>query len=401
MKKNFYIVLALIFVLTLSACNGADTSEDVTKAPSDAPVISAPFSDDPVTSAPSSANLPDQNAPQTVNHANCIFDSARFNGKIQSCAYAGDGKLFVVADKLYLYDTTTAAVLAFTETPLPYFDVQIIDGGYILSGMGDDGAIVYIYDDSLALNKELTINELLPGDFVISETGVAVSTDGKNLVIAGMRGLYLYDLQSGGITTLLDLAQNAGTSTIQVSILNGLAFIQDNSQLVFYGQGVSIPVADGEEGFSIYGSMAVDGSNLKLTKPSAYDIEEMQNRNGRLFFPQTFTRNDGSLLWIDGKTGGENKLSYSTSSEGGDGVYSSEQGKYVATAVLDGNLTVRVYEVDSGKLIGTEVIENADSTYFKRIPRIYLIEGAKTAVVLLGGSISEVDTLVSTFAFGE
>ena len=391
MKKNFYIVLALIFVLTLSACNGADTSKDVTRAPSDTPVISAPSSD----------NLPERNASQTANPVNCVFDSAQFHGKIQSCTYAGNGILFVVADKLYLYDTTTATVLAVTETPLPDFNVQAIDGGYILSGMGDDGAMAYIYDGSLVLNKELIINELLPEDFVISETGIEASTDGKKLAIAGMRGLYLYDLQSGDITTLLDLGQNAGTSTIQVSLLNDLAFIQDNSQLVFYGQGVSIPVADGEEGFSIYGSMVVDGSNLKLTKPSAYDIEEMQNRDGRLFFPQTFTRNNGSLLWIDGKTGGENMLTYSTVSEGGDGVYSSECGKYVATSVLDGNLTIRVYEVDSGKLIGIEVIENADNTYFKRIPRIYLMEGAKTAVVLLGGSISEVDTLVSTFTFGE
>ena len=33
--------------------------------------------------------------------------------------------------------------------------------------------------------------------------------------------------------------------------------------------------------------------------------------------------------------------------------------------------------------------------------RIYLLDGAKTALVVLGGSISEVDTLVSTFTFGE
>ena len=46
------------------------------------------------------------------------------------------------------------------------------------------------------------------------------------------------------------------------------------------------------------------------------------------------------------------------------------------------------------------MIENSDPTYFYRIPRIYLLDGAKTAVVVLGGSISEIDTLVSTFEFG-
>ena len=81
-------------------------------------------------------------------------------------------------------------------------------------------------------------------------------------------------------------------------------------------------------------------------------------------------------------------------------MYGSEQGNYVATAVLGSNLTVRVYDVASGALVATEVIENSDPTYFNRIPRIYLLDGAKTAVVVLGGSISEIDTLVSTFEFG-
>ena len=184
-------------------------------------------------------------------------------------------------------------------------------------------------------------------------------------------------------------------------MLNGAAFAQDNSQIVFCGSGNSLPAVDGEDGFSIYGSIAVDGSNLKLTKPSAYEMEEIQSSASRLFFPQTFTQADGTLFWIDRVTGSTNTLSFSTSGEGKDGVYGSEQGNYVATAVLGSNLTVRVYDVASGALVATEVIENSDPTYFNRIPRIYLLDGAKTAVVVLGGSIIEVDTLVSTFTFGE
>ena len=151
----------------------------------------------------------------------------------------------------------------------------------------------------------------------------------------------------------------------------------------------------------LFRSIAVDGSGLKLTKPSDYEIEEMQSSVSRLFFPQTFTRANGTLLWIDRATGSANTLSFSASGEGKDGVYGSEQGNYVATAVLGSNLTVRVYDVASGELVATEVIENSDPTYFYRIPRIYLLDEAKTAVVVLGGSIDEVDTLVSTFEFGE
>ena len=386
MKKTFCMTLALIFTLALSACGKTDVP---------APAVSGSTpSDTPVVSVPTPGGQPGQSP------SSCTFDPALFGGKLQSCAYAGNGTLLVLADKLYLYDTGTSSVLATAEAPLGDFEAQAIDGGYVLSGMGDNGMMAYIYDSSLSLNKEIAVNELLQGDVVFSESGgVAASTDGKKLAFAAMGGLYLYDLESGSLTTLLDMAQNAGTASISISMLNGAAFAQDNSQIVFYGSGNSIPAL--EEGFSIYGSIAVDGSGLMLTKPSDYEMEEMQSSVSRLFFPQTFTQANGTLLWIDRATGSANTLSFSASGEGKDGVYGSEQGNYVATAVLGSNLTVRVYDVASGALVATEVIENSDPTYFYRIPRIYLLDGAKTAVVVLGGSISEVDTLVSTFTFGE
>ncbi len=387
MKKTLCITLALVFTLALSACGKTDTP---------APAVSGSDpSDTPVVSVPTPGGQPGQSP------SSCTFDPTLFGGKLQSCAYAGNGTLLVLADKLYLYDTGTSTVLATAEAPLRDFEAQAIDGGYVLSGMGDNGMMAYIYDSSLSLNKEIAVDELLQGDFVISETGgVAASTDGKKLVFAALGGLYLYDLESGSLTILLDMAQNAETASISISMLNGAAFAQDNSQIVFCGSGNSLPAVDGEDGFSIYGSIAVDGSGLKLTKPSDYEMEEMQSSVSRLFFPQAFTQADGTLLWIDRATGSANTLSFSASGEGKDGVYGSEQGNYVATAVLDGSLTVRVYDVASGALVATEVIENSDPTYFYRVPRIYLLDGAKTAVVVLGGSISEVDTLVSTFEFG-
>ena len=387
MKKTFCMTLALIFTLALSACGKTDVP---------APAVSGSTpSDTPVVSVPTPGGQPGQSP------SSCTFDPALFGGKLQSCAYAGNGTLFVLADKLYLYDTGTSSVLATAEAPLRDFEAQAIDGGYVLSGMGDSGMMAYIYDSSLSLSKEIAVNELLQGDFVVSETGgVAASTDGKKLAFAAMGGLYLYDLESGILTTLFDVTQNAGTGGIGISMLNGAAFAQDDSQIIFYGNGNTIPAVDGEDGFSIYGSIALDGSGLKLTKPSAYEIDEMQSSASRLFFPQTFTQADGTLLWIDRATGSTSTLSFSLGSEGKNGVYCSEQGNYVATAVLDGNLTVRVYDVASGERIATEVIENSDPTYFNRIPRIYLLDGAKTAIVVLGGSINDLDTLVSTFEFG-
>ncbi len=335
-----------------------------------------------------------------ANPVKCVFNSSRFGGKIRECAYAGDGKLFVVADKLYLYDTAADSVLASTETPLRSFEAQAIDKGYILSGMGNDSMMVYIYNSALTLTRKIAVDHLLTEDFVVSETGVAASTDGKKLAIATLKGLYLYDLEKEKLATLLDLTKQAGTPQIQISLLDGVAFSQDNSQILFYGRGQSIPAKKDENSFSIYGSLALDGSNLKLTKP-AYSIEEIQCRTDRLFFPQIFTKNNGTLLWLDRKTGVKNTLSFTAKGEGRNGVYSSEQGNYAATAVLGKSLTIRIYDVASGKLIATKVIQNPNSTYFSRIPKVYLLDDAKTAVVLLGSSISEVNTLVSAFQFGD
>lgn len=386
MKKSICMILSMILVLALSACSGADAPEG--------------SSGTPVTAVPPANSQTEPNT--SAAPVGCVFDPAQFDGKIQRCAYAGDGKLLVEADKLYLYDTAAAAVLAVTETPLSHFETQCIDGGYVLSGMDEDGMMMtYIYDNSLSLSKELAVNELLTGDNVVSETCVAASTDGKKLAVAAMCGLYLYDLEQESLSTLLAFDQNADTSAIRIAMPLGLAFAHDNSRLVFYAGGFSASAADGEGSFSIYGSVAVDGSGLKLTKSSANDCDEIQRRASRLFSPATFIQNNGTLAWLDGETGSEQTLSFFTGSEGSDGVYSSEQGNYAATAVLDGNLTVRVYDVNTGELIATEVIENSDSTYFSRTPRIYILEEAKTAMVLLGGSISEIDTLVSTFTFGE
>ena len=388
MKKTFCITLALILTLALSACGKTD---------SPAPAVSENVPSDVAAVPPSDGQ---QTQPISQTGTSCAFDPALFGGKIRCCAYAGNGTLFVLADKLYLYDTGTSSVLATAEAPLNNFEAQAVDGGYILSGMGDSGMMVYIYDSALSLNKEIAVNELLQGDFVVSETGgAAASTDGKKLAFAAMCGLYLYDLESGTLTTLLDVTQNAGTDSISVSMLNGAAFTQDNSQIVFFGSGSSIPAADGQEDFSIYGSIAVDGSGLMLTKPSGYEIEEMQSSVSRLFFPQTFTQADGTLLWLDRATGRADTLSFSDSGEGKDGVYSSEQGNFVAAAVLGSNLTVRVYDVASGALLADKVIENPNPTYFYRIPSIYLLDEAKTAVVVLGSSIDELDTLVSVFEF--
>ena len=104
MKKTICITLALIFTLALSACGKAD---------SPAPAVSGSNSSNtPVVS------VPDAGSQQEQSPSSCTFDPALFGGKLQSCAYAGDGTLFVLADKLYLYDTGASAVASTEAAPV-------------------------------------------------------------------------------------------------------------------------------------------------------------------------------------------------------------------------------------------------------------------------------------------
>ena len=86
MRKTFCITLALLFTLALSACGKTDSPDPAVSGstPSDAPVVSAPVSGGKKGQSPSS----------------CTFDTSLFGGKLLSCAYAGNGTLFVLADKL-------------------------------------------------------------------------------------------------------------------------------------------------------------------------------------------------------------------------------------------------------------------------------------------------------------
>ena len=61
--------------------------------------------------------------------------------------------LLNVTEQEVLSSSFTAA-----EAPLRDFEAQAIDGGYVLSGMGDSGMMAYIYDSSLSLKKEIAVN---------------------------------------------------------------------------------------------------------------------------------------------------------------------------------------------------------------------------------------------------
>jgi len=389
MRKALCAALALS-LLVLGACSAPAPTDNSEKAAPETPAAPLPASDVMKNDDPAQAS------------GFFAFDSALFQGKLTGCSYAQAGTLLVCADELYLYDTASGTVLAHCPAPAPMrdFGAAPFKDGIVLTVMGDAGAVAYIYDSELKLEETLALEELLSGDPVVDPGCVAASSDGNRLAIAGLSALYLYDRPAGQLTTLLDTAQGIGGSSCMATSLNGAAFTPDDDRVAFFGDGFSAESGNGEDSAPVWGTIGIDGSELELDWLESEGVEEMLRADGRLFFPPAISHVDRSLPWVDTASGAAHRLAFSASDEGGDGIYASEQGKYVATAELGDVLTVRVYAVDSGELLATETIEVDDSRYVGRIPQVILLDDSQAAIVLLGCGIEEIDTAVATFSFG-
>ena len=186
---------------------------------------------------------------------------------------------------------------------------------------------------------------------------------------------------------------------MQIVTMDSLTFTGNNT-LVYVGMATDTSI--GGEGVSVYGTVSTDSANLTITKKGDYkvDTEEVQKGGNLLIMPQSFDKNNGTLLMLDTISNTEKTMSFSSRSEGKDGVYCSGQGKYVATAILKKNsVTINIYDTTSGKKIHTETVQDSNSTYFMRIPQILILDESGTCIVVLGRGIDEVSTLITTFSF--
>lgn len=407
MKKKMMLVLAAaLLLLTVTACSNNDDTNIPASNEDNAPniLISENGTQSSETSdftGTSDVENPTDADPIPAVTGEAMFDPAAFSGKILGCSYAGDNNVIVFADELHLYDTQLGKVTASTKVSMRDIVVQPFNDGYLIIGLGDDGVNAYLCSADFSKKEDLKLYGLLSEDFILSPYGVDISEDGKMLVIAGFRGLYLYDVKSGKLSTLLAVDDNAKSNNMKISTIEQLCFINRDTELAFVGLGRQLPATNSTDDQHIYGTISIDGGRLTITKPASYTVAELLVGGGMLMMPQGFDRNNGTLLVMDTRTGKETFVPFSTSAEGSDGIYCSEQGNYFATAVLGSDLTIRIYETKTGNLVHTETITHSDSVYFNRIPRVTILDDPKYCIVLLGASMSDVDTVSVTFNFGD
>ena len=341
-----------------------------------------------------------------------VKDSA-FSGKVSGCYYADGNRIIVAADQLYLYDAGKGETIASADISMGDLCVQTFTDGYFVVGQGkaeggsngsfassESGGINgYILNKDFAVQDTISFSGLLSDDFILQITGIAISQDGKQVAFGGLQGLYLYDVSSRKVRTILNYSEEGTADNMQIVTMDSLTFTGNNT-LVYVGMATDTSI--GGDGVSVYGTVSTDSANLTITQKGDYnvDTEEVQKGGNLLIMPQSFDKNNGTLLMLDTIANTENTLSFSSRSEGKDGVYCSGQGKYVATAILEeSSVTVNIYDTASGKNIHTETVQDSNSTYFLRVPQILILDESGTCIVVLGRGIDEVSTLITTFGF--
>lgn len=346
-------------------------------------------------------NAGSQNDTVQIPMGTGMIDSSAFSGKVTGCYYADGEKIIIAADKLYLYDTQSGKSLANADICLQELNVQTFSKGYLVAGRESGNSSsefkAYLLDKDFNVENTISFNGLIDNDFVLSTVGISVSDDGTQIAFCGMQGLYLYDMSSQKVSTVLNYSENAVANNMRILVIDSITFIS-NKSLVYTGSGINI--GDSGNGFSIYGTVSVDNATLSITKNASYEVAELQKGGNLLVMPQSFNKNNGTLLMFDAASSTEQFMKFESDSEGKDGVFCSQNGNYVATASLsDTSVNIKIYDTVSGKVIHTEKVENSNSTYFLRIPQILVLDDSKTCIVILGRGIDEVDTLTTTFGF--
>ena len=290
-------------------------------------------------------NLQDNGTDKNIMAVSTVKDSA-FSGKVSGCYYAGGSRIIVAADKLYLCDTGKGETIASADISMEDLCVQTFTDGYFVVGQGKAGSSNgsfaasesggingYILNKDFAIQDTISFSGLLSDDFIVQITGIAVSQDGKQVAFGGLSGLYLYDTSSRKVRTILNYSEKGTVGNMQIVTMDSLTFTGNNT-LVYVGMATDTSI--GGEGVSVYGTVSTDSANLTITKKGDYkvDTEEVQKGGNLLFMPQSFDKNNGTLLMLDTISNTEKTMSFSSRSEGKDGVYCSGQGKYVATAIL-------------------------------------------------------------------
>jgi len=315
--------------------------------------------------------------------------------------YGSESKLLLLDDALTLADypkKRSEATYTFNEEDIRSEDYINIDSGYVamLCTREQSGFLYrYIYlDHQLEFEKEIVLNDIVEGEMILGPAKIAVSQSGEKILIATMEHLYVYEVSTEEKNIVLDYSEeNNGLQSI-----SEMAFVDNDTRIVFTAETFDLPLQDGVGSFETYGFMSLDGTIITNKKPSYGNDTNLRITAYKdyVLFEDAGRNPSGKVLVVDVKTH-EEKI-YDVAKRGERmSLFGSNQGNYFAVGIENKDeLSIEVYETDSGERIHQMSVDYKDQLHYK----VLLLDESQQGMVLLRKGSSdnlEINTVEFTF----
>lgn len=345
-----------------------------------------------------------------------IIDISNIEGKIKNISYGNNGNILVSSDKIYSYNLQNRSIISETKNSFLCENLKKIDNGYVAIGIlkddGNNGNEDFLtdntnhrcifYDENLKQTKVINISEVTGDNRWISTENITVSNDGKKLAYSTNKGLFLYDINEKNKTTLIDFTAENNAERLGIVGMRRISFADNGSKIAFTAESFDIPPIKGKVSFTTYGALNIDGTGLINKRKPEYNTSNSVIYDSFIVLMEDSRTPTGRLMTMD-LSSEEERIYKLSSQKESSSIHCSELGRYFATSIIDTSnkrLVVRIYNMESGKLIKEEIIEDENSIYFNREPLIRIIDDSKICIVMLGNSQRDsIETKISAFNF--
>ncbi len=421
MRKTRYLIILICYILFCAGCSmnegaGNDSGAEGTDIVHDG---GSSYLEKPVTGQSATAPVQESDSAVPVREDNSLsVDAAttqsslnQFQG-LDEIQYAGGDKVLLFADKIYLYELSGNSVAAESEYPdsggeYSGLKAWIIDSGYVVAyeafcedsetgtnsaysdsaifdstvvgGNGTAGAIHIMfayYNENLVLQKTVDVTGLGSDITYIHEA--APSMDGSMIAVCEWGvGIALYNAETMEKLKVLSLRGTENAEIGKLHSISQVGFAENDNKIIFLGTCIK----DGE-GYTCFGSVKTDGSNLCIHKESASDAMSVYPEHA-IFSEKAPDELAGGKVWAYYSAQDIFRMMPLTEKRESGHVWGSDKGNYFVTAVREDNVgwTLRLYDVMTAGLVSTKVYE-VENIGDYREPHICYLEDAHAAVLL-------------------
>lgn len=297
-------------------------------------------------------------------------------GNTEAIYDARDKKLLLRGEKVRLYDYDTNTVVAEGEAweKARTEKVEVLDNGFVVTvgnkvEVGFGFKSIFLTKD-LEVKKEVDITDICQEEIIADIKNIVYASDGKKILVCTESAVYLYDVEKEEKRTLFTYGEYGKQVEQENILITGASFVKKNQQIVFTASTMDIQRKAGDESYSTYGFMDLNGQILMNKKPEYGDTNSII-----LLAHEDFTILDemgemetGEVIRVDNTTFKEEKIVIEEKSVENIYVASSKTGKYFVTIQRKNDMKeMKVFETLTGKLLYQEQYKPKENASYKVI----------------------------------